>query len=157
MSKAISVAILSCCFMLTACDQLGRKSQPSAESQNADARPDPPKPDSLPNEKWELYAVKSYESLEQTYVYNPIIKRTDTLEKFRITLRNKASVQLAMTCAQWLSSDDSQACGQGILLPNEKVWTKEGTSGQDLWIYSSQPAKSGLKTSQWHIDRRQAK
>ena len=143
--------------MLTACDQLGRKSQPSAESQNADARPDPPKPDSLPNEKWELYAVKSYESLEQTYVYNPIIKRTDTLEKFRITLRNKASVQLAMTCAQWLSSDDSQACGQGILLPNEKVWTKEGTSGQDLWIYSSQPAKSGLKTSQWHIDRRQAK
>jgi hypothetical protein len=36
------------------CDQRGRQAQPSAETRNADSRPDPPKPPSLPDEKWEL-------------------------------------------------------------------------------------------------------
>jgi hypothetical protein len=66
MSEVISLAILFCCLMLTACDQLGRKEQPvqsqakqpPAQARDTNERLDPPKPPTLPGEKSELYTVK---------------------------------------------------------------------------------------------------
>lgn len=122
--------------------------------------PDPPFPhlSKLPGEEWQVYRVIAYRSTDPTYAYNPYDRRTEIWLEYRLTLESKDRVQLTLTCGQWQLPDNSEGCGQGLLIPNEKVWTKEGrASGEQLWVYSKRTRKNGLGATFWHIDSREAR
>jgi len=144
--RALSIAVLA--LTLLACN---------ARTPLADEQPDPPRPLGISGEKWELYTVNSYRSKEPTYAYNPFDKRTEIWLEYRVTLESKARVQLTLTCGQWQLPDGSEGCGQGVLVPNEKVWTRQGVSGEQIWVYSNERPKNGLSATFWHVDSRDAK
>lgn len=146
MRRLTSLVVLACCLIPTGCDEPGRQ-----------AKPDPPKPMSAPGEKWVLYTVMSYQSLEPTQAYNPWDKRSEIWEEYRLVLQSKTRGRLTVTCGQWWLPTGEEGCGQGVLLPNEKVWTRQGASGDNLWVYSSEHPRNGLNATLWHIDRRDAK
>jgi hypothetical protein len=72
-------------------------------------------------------------------------------------LESKTHVRLSLTCGQWQLPDASEFCGQGLLVPNEKVWTRPGASGEQIWVYSNGRPKNGSSATFWHIDSREAK
>jgi hypothetical protein len=97
-----------------------------------DEQPDPPKPSSHPGEKWEAYAVNSYRCMELNS-YDPLDKRTEIWQEYRMTLESKTRVRLTLPCGQWRLPDASEGCGQGVLVPNEKVWTRHGLSATNSY------------------------
>ena len=152
------------------CGALGQQEEPTQAE-----RPDPPKPAfAAPDEKWELYTVKSYQSIRPTSQYNPVDKRTEIWEEYRLILRSKTRVQVALSCGQWVHFNDFTRCAQGVLLPYDKVWTRVGVSGkgeeallaatyenyskpeEGLWVYSNEKPKLGLRATFWHVDSREA-
>jgi hypothetical protein len=112
----------------------------------------PPWP-TLPSEKWALYTVKAYRTLRPEYTYSPWDKRYELWLQYRMTLEDTAQqVRLTLTCGQVQQPDGLLACGQGALLPNDKVWTREGASGNEiLWVYDRN-GHAGF----WQIDSREA-
>jgi hypothetical protein len=74
-----------------------------------------------------------------------------------MTLESPA-VGLKLTCTQVGPPDDPHSdCGQGALLPNDKLWTREGVSGEDLWVYCPRkPSNGGLEATFWHVESREA-
>jgi hypothetical protein len=96
--------------------------------------------------------------MSPTYSYNPYDRRSELWLEYHLTLESKNHVQLDLTCAQWQLPDNSQSCGQGLLIPNERIWTKEAAaSGEHLWLYSSRTRGNSLEATFWHIDSREAK
>jgi hypothetical protein len=142
----LALLVLSIALALAGCDLTGT--------------PDPPFPEAggkLPGDKWEVYTVKSYRTIEPKYVYVPLTKRTEVWLEFRLVLENKSRVLLTLSCGQVGPPTNLQvACGQGVLLPNEKVWTRAG-AGEDLWIYSKQQPENGQSATLWGIVSSEAK
>jgi hypothetical protein len=92
--------------------------------------------------------------VKPTYLYNPYDKRTEIWLEYRLTLESKARVRLTLTCGQWQLPEE--ACGQGVFVPNEKVWTRQGVNGEQIWVYSNGPPKNGQSATFWHVDSRDA-
>ena len=73
-------------------------------------------------------------------------------------VESKTGVRLTLTCGQWNLPTGEEGCGQGVLIPNENVWTRAGAaSGEQLWVYSNKQPRNGLSATFWHIDKSEAK
>jgi hypothetical protein len=152
MKQTASVTVVLLCLILGACAE----TDPSGATLNTkthDATTEAPKPPypSLPGDKWALYTVRAYRTLQPEYTWNPWYKRYELWFQYRMTLEDTAQqVRLTMTCGQMQTG--FLACGQGSLLPNNKVWTREGVSGEDLWVYSNRAPEKGQSATFWHVD-----
>ena len=54
-----------------------------------DMAPPAPHPVGFAGENWEAYKVKSYQSIEPEYAYNPFDKQREIWQEYRLTLRVK--------------------------------------------------------------------
>ena len=123
--------------------------------------PPTPHPEGLPNDRWEVYKVKEYRSMEPTPAYNPLDKRNEIWQQYGLTLASGAGVRLTLTCGQWYlingPANGSEICAQGVLTPNERVWIRAGIRGDQFWVYSNKHPDNSLSPTLWVLKVSSAK
>lgn len=145
--RIANLVVVAGCLVLSGCEEIGRQTQP-----------DPPKPleCGVPGARCELCTVKSYQSIEPRLDYNQEDKRRELWEGYRLVLQSKAHGRLTLSCGQFALADGSTFCGQGVIRPNDKLWAKEGASGESLWVWTNQHLEKGLSYSLWVVLKREA-
>jgi hypothetical protein len=123
------------CLVVTACDNA-----PFAKTEIDD----PPKPLLRPYpfvnpDNATLYTVKSYQ-----FVGSPPGR------EYRMELESKDQVRFMLSCSQ-APNENINFCGQGTLIPNDKVWAIQ--DGENISVYSNRAANEwNWGNTFWNID-----